>query len=112
MNAEQAQIVIDIIENISYSKEIRGQRKNVHQPYLDIISDADRLEAIGEVGITRCIAYTKAIHGRVPSDVVTHCHEKLLRLYKDGFIRTKTAREMAEPLHKVIEEYVSRNSFF
>ena len=107
LSFEKANIVIDIIENLSYSKEIRGQRKNVHPPYLDIVSDADRIEAIGETGINRCIAYTKATQGIVPGDVVTHCHEKLLRLYNDGYIKTKKGRAMAEPLHKIIEEYVN-----
>jgi uncharacterized protein len=104
---EKAEIVMDIINNISYSREISGQRKNVHQPYLDIISDADRLEAIGEIGIKRCIIYRKTKNGKIPEDIIEHCHEKLLRLYNDGFIRTKTGRIMAEPLHKFIENYVS-----
>lgn len=110
LGQEKGQIVIDIIENMSYSKEVKGLRKSVHQPYLNILSDADKLEAIGTIGINRCIDYTKAHGGRVPEDVIEHCHEKLLRLYNDCFIRTEKGRQMALPLHKEIEDYVLSNT--
>jgi uncharacterized protein len=108
LNPPRAQSVIDIIDNISFSKEVAGARDpSVPQPYLDIISDADRLEAIGEVGIRRCMAYTRRMNGRIPRDVIAHCHDKLLRLYADSFIRTETARRMAEPLHRIVLDFVS-----
>lgn len=107
---DEAQIVIDIINNVSFSKEVKGKRQSLHQPYLDIVSDADRLEAIGHVGLERCIAFTKAMNKPYPEDVITHCHEKLLRLYNEGFIRTYTGKLMARPLHKVISDYVVENS--
>lgn len=104
--------ILKIIDNISYSKEVKGKREKLQFPddiYLDIISDADRLEAIGKIGIERCITYTKEIGGKIPEDVVKHCHEKLLRLYNDNFIKTKAGRRMAEPLHNEIVEYVKNN---
>jgi uncharacterized protein len=112
LSEEQAKIVIDVIDNVSYSKQIKRNR-NVSSPltqrYLDIVSDADRIEAIGEVGIQRCIAYTIATNGKVPEDVVEHCRQKLIKLYSDGFIITKRGRELAEPRHAIIDAYICQN---
>ncbi|TNV75622.1 hypothetical protein FGO68_gene13461 [Halteria grandinella] len=106
--------VIFIIDNVSWSKEDkarRGEAVPVPVPphlkeYLDAVRDADRLEAIGQVGIDRCIAYSVSIGRKIPDDVIVHCHEKLLRIYGEKFIVTDLGRKMAEPLHEVIVEYV------
>ena len=74
------------------------------------VSDADRLEALGQVGLERCIEFTKARNGIVPDDVVTHCHEKLLRLLPENFIKTQLGKSMAVPLHDVIVDYVKLNT--
>jgi uncharacterized protein len=102
---EKAQVVIDVIDNMSFSQEVKGLRKKLNTPYQDIVSDADKLEALGEGGLERCIVFTEEIGGDVPSDVVKHCHDKLLKL-KDFYIRTNTGKAMAEPLHQVIADYV------
>ena len=98
-----------VIDNISFSKEDKGKREDVgafYHDYLTAISDADRLEALGSVGIKRCEEFTLAHGGKVPEDVVKHCHEKLLRLLPEGFIMSSLARKMAEPLHQEILDYV------
>jgi len=101
-------IAMDIIDNVSYSKQIKGLRKeNVCQPYLDIISDADKLEAIGPIGLQRCIVFNKSKQLPI-ENVIFHCHEKLLKL-KDEFIVTKTAKDLAEPLHQFIVDYVNKS---
>ena len=107
----KATLVLDIINNISYSQEIKGKRKTLsetggHRMYQDIVSDADKLEAIGTVGIDRCIAYTRKCSGVIPADVVKHCHEKLLTLYPGNYIRTPTGRMLAGPLHDQIVSYM------
>lgn len=69
-----------------------------------IVSDADKLEAIGKIGIDRCIEYTKHSNpGNAEEDIIRdvkkHADEKLLRL-KDEFIRTPTGLFLAEALHE------------
>jgi len=106
-------MVMKIIDNISFSKENKGLTETLPEPYniyLMAIADADRLEAIGEIGVERCIEFTRTHGGRVPEDVVKHCHEKLLRLLPENFIKSEKAKEMAKPLHEVIEKYVQMNS--
>lgn len=76
----------------------------------DIVSDADKLEAIGSIGIQRCIEYTTHTnptytHAQVIHDVKKHAHEKLLRLATE-FIKTPTARTIATHRHKEMEEWL------
>lgn len=105
--------VLEVIDNVSYSKQVKGLRKALPEPdatYLKALSDADRLEALGAIGIERCTTFTRERGGRVPEDVILHCHEKLLRLLPHGFIETDLARELAQPLHQEIVHYVETHS--
>ena len=106
-------IVMKIINNISFSKEQCGKRDEFTYPYilyLDAISDSDRLQALGSVGIKRCEMFVEARGGDVPEDVVRHCHEKLLRLLPEKFIKTEYGRKLAEPLHQEVLDYVNKNT--
>ena len=103
--------VLDIIENVSFSKEIKGLRKSlsdIDNVYLMAISDADRLEAIGLIGIKRCEIFSHERGKKVPEDVIKHCYEKLLRLLPENFIKSDYARKLAIPLHQEILDYVSK----
>jgi HD superfamily phosphodiesterase len=108
---DKVDIIMKIINNISYSKEVSGKREKIDYPYniyLDAISDADRIEALGETGIRRCIIYNKS-RGKDKSNVIAHCYEKLLRLYPEKFIKTDKGRELALPLHQYVVDYVKEN---
>lgn len=105
------QDIILIINNVSWSKEHKGKRQDLGERLnllLDIVSDADRLEAIGNEGIKRCIKYTESHGGTLPNDVIKHCYEKLL-LIAPEYIKTRKGQEMAIPLHGVIVDYVKSN---
>lgn len=112
--------VMFVVDNLSWSKEAKGQRKQPSEflaNYLKAVSDADRLEAIGQIGLKRCYEFTKAknplyTHEELITHVVIHCKEKLLRLYLENFIVSPCAREIALPLHREIEEFVENPSSF
>lgn len=102
LGADRAKRLKRIINNVSFSKEDKGKRETLDEPdatILTIISDADRLEAIGKVGIERCVEFTTARGGNVPNDVIKHYFEKLSRLLPENFIKTPYARWLAKPLH-------------
>jgi uncharacterized protein len=89
-----------------------------------VIQDADRLDAMGAIGIARVFAYGgakgRAIHDPAVKPIehstpeaylkggtsVNHFYEKLL-LLKDR-MNTTTGRAMAEERHEFMEEYLRR----
>lgn len=107
--------IMYVIENLSWSKEASGKRKPCPPEllhYLIAVGDADRLEAIGKVGLKRCYEFGKAknpdqTHDQLVERVVEHCHEKLLRLYMENFIVSDYARTIAHPLHLEIVEFLN-----
>ncbi|XWV26960.1 hd superfamily [Tupanvirus soda lake] len=107
--------ILWIIDNISYSKEVKNgyplHENKLIQLARNIVSDADKIEALGIQGIYRCKQYTIAINPNFPEEsitklVVEHCHDKLLKL-TEFFIRTTPGKEMAIPLHQEIVQYVN-----
>ena len=68
-----------------------------------IVQDADRLDAIGAIGIARTFAYGGK-HGRTLDSSIAHFHEKLLLL--KAMMHTEKAREMAESRHAFMESFL------
>jgi len=108
LGENQTKYVMYIVNNLSWSKESQGKREPCEkwmQNYLIAIGDADRLEAIGYIGIKRCFIFGKAKYPYMTDNeaiqrVIEHCDEKLLRIYPEYFIVSNYARIIAEPLHK------------
>ena len=76
----------------------------------NIVSDADKIEALGEVGLERCFIYTREKNDsytdeEVLADVRKHCEEKLLIL-RDKYIRTDPGKQLAEEGHNYIQQFM------
>lgn len=92
--------ICTIINEVSFSKN-RGKHPDTIEG--KIVQDADRLDALGAIGIARTFAYGGK-HQRSLDDSVKHFYEKLF-LLKDE-MNTKEAKEMAEERHKFMEVFI------
>ena len=97
--------ICSIINSVSFSKN-RGRKPDCLEG--EIVQDADRLDAIGAVGIARTFAYGGG-HGRGLDASIAHFHEKLL-LLKDE-MNTETAKAMAEARHEFMESFLAEYAF-
>lgn len=104
---EVAERVDVITAHVSYSTEkkipdVVARLRDEGYPELAIVQDADRLDALGAVGVGRCFTYLGASAVRdgrkgegMPGldDAIEHFHDKLERL--QGMMKTETGRKMA-----------------
>ena len=90
------------INAVSFSKN-KGRKPDTIEGR--IVQDADRLDAIGAVGIARTFAYGGS-HSRPPEDSIAHFHEKLL-LLKD-MMNTAEGRKMALERHAFMEQFLDQ----
>jgi uncharacterized protein len=93
-----AQRVQTICLGVSYSSEIkdpaRVQDLVKTYPELAVVQDADRLDAIGAVGIGRCFTFGGARTDRPMDETVQHFDDKLVRL--QGMMKTDVGRQLAK----------------
>lgn len=101
LDARVIEQIITAINSVSFSRN-RGRRPET--PEGRIVQDADRLDAIGAVGIARTFAFGGE-HGRSLDDTIQHFHDKLL-LLKDE-MNTDAAKEMAEKRHDFMVRFLS-----
>lgn len=116
--------VINIINHISFKSSLEGKQK-FKSPELDVIQDADRLDAIGAIGIARTFNYggfknraiynpkvppalnmTKAEYKASTAPTINHFYEKLL-LLKDK-MNTETGKQLAKQRHEFMELYLKQ----
>ena len=115
--------VVFVIEKISFRKgaNVQVERNKI----LDIVQDADRLDAIGAIGIARAFSYGR--HKSRPmydtyippkmemtgveykinqAPTLNHFYEKLFKL--KSLMNTQTGKELAEERHLFMERFVSQ----
>jgi len=102
VDAETIERVCRAVNAVSFSQN-RGRRPDT--PEGAIVQDADRLDAIGAVGVARTFAFGGS-HGRDLDDSLRHFHEKLL-LLKDE-MNTPTGRALAESRHAFLEAFLAQ----
>ncbi|TCJ05402.1 HD domain-containing protein [Cytobacillus praedii] len=122
LEKEACEKIIEIIQSISFKG---GRKTELISVEAEIVQDADRLDAIGAIGIGRTFAYggkkghllyDPAIKVREEmsekeyrtgkSSTIHHFYEKLLKL-KD-LLNTDTARELASKRHQFMEQFLEQ----
>ncbi|KAE8380589.1 HD superfamily hydrolase [Aspergillus bertholletiae] len=112
---ELAERVQMIVSHVSYTTERADPekvRRLIQDGYLElaIVQDADRLDAIGAVGIGRCFTFLGA-KGKnfcpegmwVMDNAIDHFEDKLVKL--EGMMKTETGREMARVRTARLQEF-------
>tara|TARA_R110002049_G_scaffold15417_8_gene63096 strand:- start:4298 stop:4954 length:657 start_codon:yes stop_codon:yes gene_type:complete len=116
--------VIKIIGNISYKSSL-DSKKLFTSKELMVVQDADRLDAIGAMGIARAFNYggfmnrelynpeiapslqmTKEQYKKSTAPTINHFYEKLL-LLKDK-MNTESGRKLAEKRHQFMLDYLEQ----
>ena len=93
--------ILAVINGVSFSQN-RGKRPETLEG--KIVQDADRLDALGAIGIARTFAYG-AEHGRSLEGSILHFHEKLLLLRDE--MNTPSAKELANERHSFMEAFLT-----
>jgi len=125
LEVEQSVIdhVVAIIQNISFKNSF--EENGFASLEIDIIGDADRLDAIGAIGIARTFNYgghkgfalydpdippqkyqNKEDYKNSNAPTVNHFYEKLFLL--KGRMKTATGKKLAEQRHRFMEKYLER----
>ena len=116
--------VVKIIENISFKSSL-DSNKGFSSQELKVVQDADRLDAIGAIGIARAFNYggfknrelynpdiapnlkmTKEEYKKSKAPTLNHFYEKLL-LLKDK-MNTNSGKKLAEKRHQFMLEYLEQ----
>ena len=92
--------IADVINGVSFSQ---NQGRTPATLEGRIVQDADRLDAMGAVGIARTFAFGGE-HGRGMEESLRHFDEKLLRL--KALMNTPAGRQMAEGRHAFMEAFL------
>ena len=121
VDSETIEAVVDIVNNVSFKGGKNAKKMQSIEG--QAVQDADRLDAIGAIGIARCFAYggykgnemynpdkepnlnmSKEEYKTQKGTQINHFYEKLL-LLKD-LMNTKTGKEMANARHDYMLNYL------
>ncbi|WP_165731807.1 HD domain-containing protein [Polaribacter sp. 20A6] len=117
--------VINIIKHISFKNSLETNGIKFTSKELEVVQDADRLDAIGAIGIARCFNYggfknralydpeilpnlnmTKEEYKNSSAPTINHFYEKLL-LLKDK-MNTVTGQQIATERHSFMELFLKQ----
>ena len=124
LTADQVELIMSIISQISFASTLDGNRPALPLAG-QIVQDADWLDAIGAIGITRAIYYggkhhqviydpampprenlTKDEYRNLDHEtIINHFHEKLLKLA--GMLNTPVAKEIAAHRQQVMLDFLA-----
>ena len=115
--------VVNIIQHISFKNSLEKNGEKFTSKELEVVQDADRLDAIGAIGIARCFNYggfknralynpvilpnltmTKEQYKNSDAPTLNHFYEKLL-LLKDQ-MNTASGKKIAAQRHAFMETYL------
>lgn len=124
VDSEIIEHVTQIIEHMSFKNSLDGNDAFISKE-MEVVQDADRLDAIGAIGIARCFNYggfknraiynpeiapnlnmTKEEYKAAKAPTINHFYEKLL-LLKDQ-MNTKTGKQIAKKRHAFMEDYLKQ----
>jgi uncharacterized protein len=104
--------IVEIMRNVSFSNSNRYG--NIIDPVLLILQDADKIDAIGAIGIARAFNYGGFRNNPIyiPEEkyngktTIGHFYEKLLKL--KGMMNTVTGKKLAEDRHEFLEVFLKQ----
>lgn len=120
--------ILDITNNVSFMKTLSPADKPAevqNSPEFKAVSDADRLDAMGAIGIARAFTYGGYYHRPIYDPAIppnlnisqeeykttegpslNHFYEKLLKL--KGTMLTSYGKKLAQDRHNFLVEYLAR----
>jgi len=118
--------VVRIVKHVSFKNSLsRSKKKRFSSTELKVVQDADRLDAMGAIGIARAFNFggfrnrplynpdipprpgmSKKEYKRSEGPTINHFYEKLL-LLKDG-MQTKTGKRLANERHQFMLDYLKQ----
>lgn len=122
-----ASVIVDHVEKIVANISFKGGKheQEFKSPELDVVQDADRLDAMGAIGMARVFSFgghfnreiynpgltpnigmSKEEYKNSKSTSINHFYEKLL-LLKD-LMNTETGKRMAIGRHEFMEQYLKQ----
>lgn len=115
--------VVNIVRNVSFSQSF--EKPSYASPELTVVQDADRLDAMGAIGIARTFSYggfknqeihnpeqpfepstTKEGYQNKKDSTIHHFYDKLLKL--KGMMNTPSGRRIAKERHTFMLHYLAQ----
>ena len=123
VDQESIEHIVNIVKHMSYKNSL--EKVTWSSPELLVVQDADRLDAIGAIGIARAFSYgghkqramydpqiapleymTKELYKSSKAPTINHFYEKLLKLKE--LMNTKAALAIAQERHDFMISYLDQ----